>query len=186
MTQDENPDRLMSLYKQSDDFRQQALYHIASLPNLNLFDVTELSKSIDSAVEALDGASAPQLATLMRQHKILVLGNSQLEAQNSTSLLDKNLRETIMWAAAKQPSLVGKLSKQYKLNDKQCWKWVVDGLSSAGEWDRLEHFNHENKSPYGYLPLIRVYIKYGQKERALKLISKIPPADQITAYELIG
>ncbi|KAI6190327.1 Vacuolar protein sorting-associated protein 16-like protein [Aphelenchoides bicaudatus] len=187
ITHDENPDRLISLYKQSDDFRRQALYHISSLPKLSLFDVDQLKDAITKSVEALDAANSPHLAQLMKQHKILIINNTHLEEQHGTSLLDKTLRETVIWAAVHQASLVDSLRKQYKLNEKQCWKWVIDGLSEAQEWERLEHFAREHKaSSSGYLSLIKAFVKSGQKARALKFMDKISPTDQVAAYELIG
>lgn len=112
--------------------------------------------------------------------------NLELEEKHGTSFLDKNLRETFMWAAVNEPSTVDSLRKQYKLSEKQCWKWIVDALSEAGEWERLEHFDREHKSTYSPLALIKVFMKHGQKDRAIKLLGKVPPADQIAAYELIG
>ena len=122
----------------------------------------------------------------MTQHKILVLNNSRLEEQHGTPMIDKNLRETIMWAAVHQRSLVNSFQKHYKLSDKQVWRWVVDGLADAGEWDHLEHFGLEDKAPNGYLALIKVLMKHGQRDRALKFMNKIAPTDQVLAYELIG
>lgn len=193
MAQYENPDDLITLYKQSDDFRRQVLYYIALLPKFSLFDVSQLTNTITKIVEALNDEKATQLAQLMTQHKILILDNAQLEEQHGTPLLDKTLRETVMWAAVNQRPLVDSLRKQYKLSEKQCWKWVVDGLSSAGDWDRLEHFGLEHKSTYGHLPLIKLFVKYEQRERAIKftrkmlaLGDKVSLIDQIAAYEVIG
>lgn len=189
----ENPDNLITLYKQSDDFRRQVLYYIGLLPKLSLYDISQLTSTITKAVEALNDEKATQLANLMTQHKILIVNNAQLEEKHRFSLIGKTLRETIMWAAASQFSLVDSLRKQYKVNEKQCWKWVVDGLSNAGEWDRLEQFVLEYKSGYGYLPIIRVFVKHGEKNRAAKFLKKmlelgdkVSLADQIAGYEAIG
>lgn len=186
MIQEENPDRMFGLYKQSDDFRRQALYHIASLAKYSLFDVTQLGQCIGNSVDALKAANAPNLAELMKQHKILVLNNCRLEEQHGTVLMEKTLRETVIWAAVHQPSLVDSLRKQYKVNEKQCWKWVVDGLSDAKEWDRLEHFAREHKAPFGYLPLIKVFSKGGQPGRALKFMDKVAPTELAFAYASVG
>lgn len=189
MAQNEDPNQLLKVYKQSDDFRRQAIYHIASLPKLSLFDLAQLAGTINHAVEALESSNNSQLmplAQLMRQHKTLVLNNNNLEEQFGTSLLDKSLRETVMWVAVHQYQELGLYRKGYKLSEKQFWKWAVDGLGEAQEWDKLEHFAREQKAPYGYLPLIKVLVNGGQKSRAMKFMDKIVPADQPAAYELLG
>jgi hypothetical protein len=204
LTREENPDRLISLYEQSDDFRRQALFHITSLPAVvarfvksltqflltlfssSPFDTSQLTESIDKTIAALNSAKLSQLEQLMMHHKILVQTNRQLEEKSHTPLLDKNLRETYSWAVVNQPSHAAALQKQHKLTDKQCWRWAVDALSEAGAWEKLEHFVREHKPHFGYLPLIKAFMRHGQKERALKFMDKVPPTHQIMAYEVIG
>ncbi|KAI6218499.1 Vacuolar protein sorting-associated protein 16-like protein [Aphelenchoides fujianensis] len=187
LTQEEDPDRLFSLYQQSDDFRRQALFHIASFPHHSLFDVPQLLEAIDKAAEALTAANAPQLAQLMAQHKKLVESNAKMEERaGGVALVDRSLRETFHWAVVHHAAYADNLRKQHRLSDKQTWLWTVDALAEAKLWDRLEHFARETRPPFGFLPLVRAFAKHGEKERALKFVDRVPAEDQAKAYALLG
>ena len=75
IARDENPDRMLSLYQQTDDFRRQALHHLAALPTLTEFDIEQRISTLEKAGEALSSANAYHLGQLVQQHKHLVYEN---------------------------------------------------------------------------------------------------------------
>jgi len=197
LTRDENPDELIKLAQQTDDFRQQAVYYISSFyrnccASAPIFEIAQHTAPLEGSIEALNACKMPTLGQLMTQHKSLVQANFELDDKHRTELVHKTLRETFVWAVANNFKMASGcayaefLRKQHKVNEKQYWRWTVAALADAFKWDALEHFVREHKSPVGYLPLIKAFAKHGQYERALKFIHLVPPDEQVQAYCLIG
>ncbi|KAI6213149.1 hypothetical protein M3Y94_00116300 [Aphelenchoides besseyi] len=185
LTQEEDPERLFSCYQQDDDYRHQAIYHLHSFRH-SIFDVPQLLKSIDKTTEALSFANAPQLAQLMKQHKKLVESNGKMEERVAgTVLVDRSVRETFSWAVVNHEAYADKIRTEHNLSNKQVWLWTVNALADAKQWDKLEHFVREKRSPMGYLPLIRAFARNEENDRALKFMDRVSVEDQVKAYVIL-
>ncbi|CAD5223523.1 unnamed protein product [Bursaphelenchus okinawaensis] len=186
MTKDENPTRLLALYKQSDDFRRQSLYYLHSAADNSVFDAEKLAENLSKAQETLQSGGHTYLAGLTKQHQQLVADNAVLEEKYHTSLVDKSLKQTFQWAVLERPQQADVLRKKHKLTDFQYWLWTLETLAANDQWQRFEHFAREHKPPKGFFPLIEILAKYKRSDLATKFVESVSAQDKPKAYAILG
>jgi hypothetical protein len=62
------------------------------------------------------------------------------------------------------------------------WWAKVSGLGAIGDYEELEKFSRQKKSPIGYEPFVDVCLKHGNRKEAAKYIPKCTPDDRYRLY----
>jgi hypothetical protein len=69
-----------------------------------------------------------------------------------------------------------KIKSEFKIPDKRFWWLRIRALAENGDWEELERFSKEKKSPIGYAPFAEVCLSHSRKNEALKYIPRITEA----------
>lgn len=107
-----------------------------------------------------------------------------LEVTLKTPFRDSSLSSTIY-----RVMLLGdhkrayKIKSEFKVPDKRFWWLRVRALGESGDWEELERFSKEKKSPIGYAPFAEVCLAHSRKDEALKYIPRIAdPSERAQFY----
>lgn len=61
----------------------------------------------------------------------------------------------------------------FKVSDKRFWMVKIKALAAAGNWEQLEKFAKDKKSPVGYEPFVRACISCGSKSDGEKYVARV-------------
>ena len=114
-----------------------------------------------------------------RAHRDFV-GLSLAETLNNMILLGLEFpNDAALWERESQ-----KLTKKFRVPDKQLWNIKIHCYSSNSQWGHLAKLATEKKSPVGYKPFARACLKYGQPNVEVeRYIEKITIAED--RFELL-
>ncbi len=78
---------------------------------------------------------------------------------------------------------VAKLRSEFKIPDKRFWWVKVKALGKVRDWEELERFSKEKKSPIGYLPFIQVCVENGAPQEGERYLAKIiDPGEKVEGF----
>uniref|UniRef100_A0A915MEA5 Vacuolar protein sorting-associated protein 16 homolog n=1 Tax=Meloidogyne javanica TaxID=6303 RepID=A0A915MEA5_MELJA len=187
---DEAPDRLLALYEQSDDFIRQALLYLnkAEQSSADVFDSSKTTEFLFKAEKALKNMKETQTAQLIGENAQLIIENVKREEKFGTSLSHLSVRDTFIWAVEHDElAIMDQLRKQHRLVDKQVFLWTIEGFARAGKWQQLEQYARSRKSPIGFLSIIELCTKYGDKNLATRFMDKLTGyEEQVRAYLIMN
>ncbi|CAK5063145.1 unnamed protein product [Meloidogyne enterolobii] len=187
---DEAPDRLLALYEQSDDFIRQALLYLskAEQSSADVFDSSKTTEFLFKAEKALKNMKETQTAQLIGENAQLIIENVKREEKFGTSLSHLSVRDTFIWAVEHDElAIMDQLRKQHRLVDKQVFLWTIEGFARASKWQQLEQYARSRKSPMGFLSIIELCTKYGDKNLATRFMDKLTGyEEQVRAYLIMN
>jgi len=154
----------------------------------NFFDAAKASSSLSKAELALQSMRDPSGAQLIAGSSQLMQDNVKREERHLSNLVEKPLRETFIWAVSSGDDATAEvLRKQHKMDERQVWRWTVEGLAQGGCWQQLEQFGRAKRSPMGHLPLIEACCRGGNRELARSFLDKVTNyEDGIRAHLILG
>jgi hypothetical protein len=121
------------------------------------------------------------------QMKLLLL-QKDLEATYSQKFLELPLGDTLsklMLMGESKRAI--KIRSEFKVPDKRFWWLRLKALVEMRDWESLEKFAKEKKSPIGYEPFVDLCIEAKANPEAAKYVSKITtPATRAEYYLKLG
>ncbi|KAF7634005.1 Vps16_N domain-containing protein [Meloidogyne graminicola] len=197
---DEAPERLLALYEQSDDYIRQALLYLnkAEQSKADVFDSSKTTEFLLNAEKALKNMKEIQTAQLIGENAQLINENVLREekvkinilkmVRFGTSLSHLSVRDTFIWAVEHDElAIIDQLRKQHRLVDKQVFLWTIEGFAIAEKWQQLEQYVRSRKSPMGFLPIIELCTKNGNKNLAMRFMDKLTNyEEQVRAYLIMN
>ncbi|CAK5079708.1 unnamed protein product [Meloidogyne enterolobii] len=129
-----------------------------------------------------------QTAQLIGENAQLIIENVKREEKFGTSLSHLSVRDTFIWAVEHDElAIMDQLRKQHRLVDKQVFLWTIEGFALAGKWQQLEQYARSRKSPIGFLSIIELCTKYGDKNLATRFMDKLTGyEEQVRAYLIMN
>eukprot|EP00743_Colponemidia_sp_Colp-15_P004235 GILK01004569.1.p1 GENE.GILK01004569.1~~GILK01004569.1.p1 ORF type:complete len:820 (-),score=138.43 GILK01004569.1:154-2613(-) len=119
----------------------------------------------------------------------LLEAQQELETVTGQNIfIDTSLSETLHNCfLTHQSKRATKLKSDFKVPDKRFWYLKVRALAELGDWEALEQFAKEKKSPIGYQPFIEACLSRKNVSEASKYIPRLDkPEQRMDAYEQIG
>ncbi|EFA85317.1 hypothetical protein PPL_02318 [Heterostelium album PN500] len=141
-------------------------------------DLDQRVKSFGMAVNAFNSSKDKDIhlyAKLTEDQIKLELLQKELEtSMPDASFLGLSLADTMyQLVLLGEQKRVSKIKSEFKVTDKRFWWTKIKALSISGQWEELNNFSKEKKSPIGYEPFVEVCLDQNQQVEALKYIPKI-------------
>jgi hypothetical protein len=117
--------------------------------------------------------------------ELLKLRKEQEELENKLKLrvIGLSLFDTILQCTKNRHAKVAEqLRKDYRMSDNQFWWAKVRGLCAIGDFEELERFSRQKKSPIGYEPFAEVCIQHGNRKEAAKYVPKCSIGERFQLY----
>eukprot|EP01132_Coremiostelium_polycephalum_P002241 gene2241-2763_t len=181
-------DLLISFCKQSKDFGLlKEIYDIKGqskeMSNIILYEAFRdpdfdsrlrgLHKAIDQFMGSKDKDDVIYAKLTEDQVKLEVL-QKELENGLQDNFLGMTISDTIYkLILLSQHKRVNNFKSEFKIPDKRFWWIKIKALSVMGDWEELQKFSKEKKSPIGYEPFAEVCLEQNNQIEALKYIPKI-------------
>uniref|UniRef100_A0A914WCI3 Vps16 C-terminal domain-containing protein n=1 Tax=Plectus sambesii TaxID=2011161 RepID=A0A914WCI3_9BILA len=174
LLREEAPNHLLALYRQEDDFCNQALYHLDSAKAAGTFDVREKQNCLAEAEKSMSAVKEECYSQVLNDSIKLLKHQAQFEEQFGQPFTELSLRSTIVWLIEHgENGPAENLRKEFRVGDKQFWWWKIEALGKGGRWQELEAFAKAKKSPIGYLPFVEICVKYKQMSEWKKYLQKM-------------
>lgn len=110
-----------------------------------------------------------------------------LESTIGGSFVDLSLSETLyrlITLGEKPGKRALKIKSDFKVPDKRFWWVKIKALTAVKDWESLDKFAKEKKSPIGYVPFVDCCLEVGAEKEAERYISRIPEPDIRVEYYL--
>lgn len=188
---EEAPRHVLALFEQDDDFARQAIYCLNESEGVpwNPFDVKEKLDGLKKAEKCLHNLKETATEHLLSESAALLQICESLDGKVSFANVDRtNLRSVFEWAAANdEEATTEQLKKTFKLNDKTCCIWRLEGFARNEKWHHLTALSESRKLPIGFMPFVEACVRYGNTPIAERMIEKLTqPEELIDAFLLIG
>jgi len=145
--------------------------------------VEQQKELLKQAVACYKRANSPSLKIADEQLRLLLLQvdlESTIGGEFINSSLCSTIYRVILLGNHKRAT---KIRSEFKVSDKKFWWLKIRALSEKGEWQELDKFSKEKKSPIGYRPFADVCLQKGEVKEAVKYIAKITlPAEKAEYY----
>jgi len=108
------------------------------------------------------------------QIKLLIL-QKDLESTHGSKFVDLPLSDTLykLMILGDKDKRASKIRNEFKVPDKRYWWIRVKALAEIRDWEQLEKFAKEKKSPIGYEPFVDVCIGAKANSEAVKYIPRV-------------
>lgn len=188
---EEAPGYVLALYKVDDDFARQAIYHLHESETMpwNPFDIKEKVDAISKAEKCIQNLKESVIAQQLSESVALLRICESLDGKPDFANVNRtSVRSVFQWAAGHHDeALMEQMKKNFKLNDKLCCIWKIEGFASYERWHHLESFSKSKKLPIGLMPFVEACARHGNAHLAGSLIEKLAsPHDIVDAYLLIN
>ncbi|GMN54967.1 hypothetical protein TIFTF001_024090 [Ficus carica] len=123
------------------------------------------------------------------EHSKLLRMQHELEVSTKQAIfVDSSISDTIRTCIVLGNHRAAmKVKTEFKVSEKR-WYWLkVFALATIRDWDALEKFSKEKRSPIGFRPFVEACIEADEKGEALKYIPKLAdPRERAESYARIG
>eukprot|EP00004_Rigifila_ramosa_P025520 TRINITY_DN7652_c0_g1_i1.p1 TRINITY_DN7652_c0_g1~~TRINITY_DN7652_c0_g1_i1.p1 ORF type:complete len:835 (-),score=183.11 TRINITY_DN7652_c0_g1_i1:116-2338(-) len=178
---DNDPELLKTFYYQADQPQESANVAVAEAYKIKDLDtrISEIQKGMQFYQDNKDYAvHAKAMEDQIRLYEI------QRELSNSSSSssagaapvkpIGMSVNETISTLLLRgDTKRAEKLRDLFKVPDKRWWWLKITAFGQRGDWDGLQQFAREKKSPIGWEPFAEVCLKYDKRFEALHYINRI-------------
>lgn len=186
---------MLLYYKASKSARLSALWTDAQsaehdlLLSLKTADVDEKLRALKDAGAKLTTAKNPVLAKLAEEQADLVAEQRKLEekAENirKRQFLGLSLSDTLRTLVRDskyEPKLLAvaaTLAKKFKVPDKRFYRVKITALAETAQWDALQKFSLEKKTPpCGFKAFAVACLAHGEKQQAEAYTARITAVDE--------
>ncbi|PIK46056.1 putative vacuolar protein sorting-associated protein 16-like [Apostichopus japonicus] len=181
----EQPQSLIDLHYQNDNFQEMAGCHIR-----NSYEQKTLAKQIDylrSAQENYTRSRNEFAAKCTDEQRKLLDCQQQIEEKHEVEFVGLSVHDTAhKLIVSGLPKLAESIRKDFRIPDKRFWFLKIDALAVKGDWLEIEKFSKSKKSPIGYEPFVHVCLKYNQNFEAKKYVSRVAPEKKAKVHILLG
>jgi len=142
-------DQLLNLYRQESDFLEAGCLHFAR--SFTRRETEESKKCLyDAMKDFKDGQHLFPLKVAEDQVK-LIRDQTDLESKYGLRVAGLPLFHTVLECVkGRHHKIAEQLRKDFKLSDSQFWWAKIRGLTQIGDYEELEKFSKQRKSPIGY------------------------------------
>ena len=150
---EDSPNILLALYKQQNDYLRQAVIHLSAAQSENdIFDPKPRNSILQEAEKCFYQMGNQDLEQLVKSSMVLLQQNAAYDAEKRTDLINESVRETFIYAVGEgnDPDLAERLKKEYRLTEKQVWRWTVDAFIKSRKTGNLNDMVFKKQFP-GYL-----------------------------------
>jgi hypothetical protein len=107
----------------------------------------------------------------------------ELESKLKLRVIGLSLFDTVVQCIKNQHlKMAEQLRREYKLSDNQFWWAKLRALCAIGDFEELERFSRQKKSPIGYEPFAEMCIQHGNRKEAAKYIPKCAAEERFPLY----
>jgi hypothetical protein len=107
----------------------------------------------------------------------------ELESKLKLRVIGLSLFDTVVQCIKNQHlKMAEQLRRDYKLSDNQFWWAKLRALCFIGDFEELERFSRQKKSPIGYEPFAEMCIQHGNRKEAAKYIPKCAAEERFLLY----
>ncbi|CAG8580065.1 14623_t:CDS:10 [Gigaspora margarita] len=180
--------KLLTDFYYQDDRRVESA-NIAILESYNQKDLTERINKLKIALKWYqdDKEHSFEAKAIDENIKLLQMQAQFEKEMTNQRLVGLSLSETVhKCIVERQHNKANKLKSDFKIPDKRFWWMKLKALVEVREWDELDRFSKQKKSPIGYEPFVEECIKATQQSEAAKYIQKCDPAVRPGLYIKIG
>lgn len=176
-----DPEQLLNLYRQESDFLEAGCLQLSQ--SLVKKDPDESRRCLFGAMkEFRDGQHLFHLKATEELHK-LSKDQADIERKHSLRVTGLSLFNTILICVKnRHGKLAEQLRKDFKISDSQFWWAKLRGLAHIGDYEELERFSKQRKSPIGYEPFAEVCLRHGNRREAAKYVSRAAPENKFRLY----
>eukprot|EP00003_Mantamonas_plastica_P023305 TRINITY_DN416_c0_g1_i1.p1 TRINITY_DN416_c0_g1~~TRINITY_DN416_c0_g1_i1.p1 ORF type:complete len:831 (-),score=270.28 TRINITY_DN416_c0_g1_i1:30-2522(-) len=129
---------------------------------------------IDSKEEFGDAKEHAFIQKNMEDNHKLLLIQEELQQSTGSRFMGKSLNDTIYECVCMGDGKRAlKLKSDFKVPDQRFWWLKVKALAETRQWEQLEKFSKEKKSPIGYEPFVEACMEQGSEYEAVKYIQRI-------------
>ncbi|XP_034235328.1 vacuolar protein sorting-associated protein 16 homolog [Thrips palmi] len=180
-----NNKELHDIYSQESDFNAQAALHLkeAYLPKNSGTRETSLA----AARQSYKNARNEFLAVACDEQLKLLKFQRDLEAKFRREFFGRSLHDTVeILLSLKELKLADSLRAEFKVPDRRYWWLRILAHAQNDEWEQLEKFSKDKKSPIGYEPFVDVCLEKNKKLEAQKYMSRVKDDLKVKYYAKIG
>lgn len=181
----ENPQTLLDIHYQNDNFQEMAACHIR-----NSYEQSTLVKKQDylrSAQENYTRARNEFAARCTDEQRKLLDCQQQIEEKHNVEFVGLSVHDTAhKLIVSGLPKLAESIRKDFRIPDKRFWFLKIDALAMKCDWLEIERFSKSKKSPIGYEPFVHVCMKYNMNFEAKKYLTRVAPEKRAKVHMLLG
>eukprot|EP00002_Diphylleia_rotans_P004919 TRINITY_DN1382_c0_g2_i1.p1 TRINITY_DN1382_c0_g2~~TRINITY_DN1382_c0_g2_i1.p1 ORF type:complete len:828 (-),score=186.60 TRINITY_DN1382_c0_g2_i1:1462-3921(-) len=180
-------DLLKTYYYQSDLPIESA--HVTALEAFKQQDMQSRSLGFRKASALYtEGKDVGFMSKAIEEQERLYREQEEMEARLRTKVIGDSLSDTIYKCfTLGDVKRAQKLKSDFKVSDRCYWWLRVRALGELRDWDQLDKFSKEKKSPIGYEPFADVCIKAKALPEAAPYVQKISdPLRRAQYYVEIG
>ncbi|VDD92679.1 unnamed protein product [Enterobius vermicularis] len=190
---DTSPQHVLALYKEDDDFARQAICHLeeAEFVPWNPFEKKQKVDELCDAKRCMASLKETGIEQVLDDSSKLLEICDSLEDKNAFSDIDRtSLRSVVVWAFGRREedsALIEMLKRKFKLSDRVCMMWKIEGYAKYGKWHHLENLSKVKKMPVGIMPFVEACVRYGNNSLGEQLVNRLSsPEEVVEAFISLG
>lgn len=174
-------EQLLNLHRQESDFIEAGCLLFAQ--SFRKKDEIERNRCLHSAKKEFHEGQHLFHQKVVEEQEKLLKEQADIERKYSFNVKGLTLFDTILECVKnRQPKLAEHLRREFKISDNQFWWAKIRGLAHIGDYEEMERFSKQKKSPIGYEPFAELCRKHRNRRDAVKYVQRAAPENRFNLY----